>query len=140
MRMCANHWAKLRAAIDNRGLSALVAETGEQAARNLISEVQDGRSIDNFDPLMNAYMAIITNCLSKLGPGIMLFAKPGDGDNCPLCAMNAASRDLWDRAQANGGKCPCGCGEPAPAEPQSYDGWIDFAADDQAEAWKAMKS
>jgi hypothetical protein len=139
MRFCQPHWDSLRAAIAARGLSALVADSGDKAAANLASEVEHGRTIDNYDPLMAAHWAIVNNAMDMAGLVIMT------EDICPLCYLNEQSRASWERGLAEGMKpgepCPCpdvACAATFPAEPSSYDVWIDRAADDQVEVWKSM--
>lgn len=142
MKMCMNHWEKLREAVKARGLDALVADSAEKVARNLVSELEDGQTLDNFDPLMGAHNAILANSMDALGPAARtLFT----GDYCPLCVLNEQSREAWEQGQRDGMKagqpCRCGqCGAVFPPEPESYDQWIDRAADDQVEAWKSFGS
>jgi len=115
-----DHWGRLRAAIDARGLTALIAEGGERAAANLVSELTDGPSIDNFDPLMAAHNAIMSNALATAGLEVM-YANEDGSDRCPLCWMNE---------QANN------AGNPTP---NAYDDWIDRAADDALAVWQEMR-
>jgi hypothetical protein len=114
MKICAGHWTQLRTAIDTRGLTNLVAESGEQATRNLASELDHGSTIDNFDPLMAAHNAIMGNAMSAVQPGLLMTMM--QGDNCPIC---------WLKAN-----------DPTPYD---YDQWIDLAADDALTAWQAMR-
>lgn len=143
VRMCMDHWTRLREAITARGLSALVADSGEKAASNLASEVSDGLTVDNYDPLMSAHNAILNNSMDALGPQNAL--RLMTGDYCPLCVLNDLSRESWEEAvkagTTPGDRCPCptpGCTVTFPAAPDSYDGWIDRAADDQVGVWKSL--
>jgi hypothetical protein len=115
MQFCDDHWTRLRKAIDDRGLGALVPDSGEQAASNLENLLETQQpTIDNFDPLMNAQWAIVSN----LGMEILYI------DGCPLCYANAEhAKD----------KCE-DCEDPE----HGYDKWIDFAADDQLDAYKQL--
>lgn len=95
MKFCADHWSQLQAAIKSRGLDALVAESGEQAARNLQSEAAEGTTIDNFDPLMGAHNAIVTRAMNEIGKKytqnpMMVFADEAEHPEwaCPICALN----------------------------------------------------
>lgn len=136
VRMCMPHWERLRVAIADRGLSALVAESGEQAARNLASEVEDGPSIDNFDPLMSAHNAIAANAMDTLGsiganPLMLLTSDPDHPEyECPICCLNALSAEH-----------DATCTEPSCQKPKglTFDDWIDKAADGAAEQWKALR-
>lgn len=67
MKFCDDHWERLRAAIDDRGLGDLVAQSGERAERNLASEIEQGVSLVNFDPLMSAHWAIVSNAMATIG-------------------------------------------------------------------------
>ena len=118
MKMCQPHWDKLRDEIKRSGLSALVAESGQQAVSNMDSELNSGRTVDNFDPLMNAHWAIINN-LADIDPRI-LFA-----DDCPLCFANREHAERCVVADCAGGLT-------------YFDQWIRRAASDQVAAWKSL--
>lgn len=117
MKMCMDHWTKLRTAIDTRGLSALVSESGEEAMSNLLDEANRGPTLDNFDPLLTAHNAIFANSV-HIDPHLALL------DECPLCHLNHHHDDA---CQIQGCK-----GTP-------FEGWIDAAADEAADAWVALK-
>lgn len=117
MKFCHPHWEALRTAIKDRGLYALVADSGSQAASNMVSEIADGPTIDNFDPLMNAHWTIISN-LSAIDPNILFM------DDCPLCYGNRMHAQKCKDVTCPGGAT-------------YYDEWIDKAADDQVDEWKA---
>lgn len=119
MKFCQDHWDRLRAAITARGLDELVAADGAQAARRLAAELDAGPSLTNFDPLMGAHNAILNNALTNMPPGaaITMLQAPDDAPDkgCPLCVLNA--------------------NVPGQPEPNSFDRWIERAADDmRAEA------
>jgi len=99
MRFCTEHWSQLRTALTERGLMVFVSGDGEEAARRLVE--------NEFDPLMMAHNALISNLLGAGGIETMLVV----GDGCPLC-----------HALMN-----CGCVNP---ETCSYATWINRAADD----------
>lgn len=109
--MCQPHWDELRQAIDDRGLSHLIAQGGERAARNLVDEAQNGLSIKNFDPLMAAHNAIWGNALDLAGLAVMVPNDDGS-DRCPYCYIlaeapkhDAAGRfDDWITRAADGAK------------------------------------
>lgn len=128
MRMCMDHWGQLRAAIDQRGLSSLIAQGGEAAAKNLACELTDGPTIDNFDPLMAAHNAIFSNATTVAVDAVgkaglfELMSDDNEGKGCPICFLNA-------KHKAACGDAGCIFG---------YDEWIDRAADDALAAWKAM--
>lgn len=120
MRMCQPHWDTLRAAIDERGLSRLVAADGKAALERTKREFEGTDGPDDFDPLMSSMWAIFTNAgqtVEKAGgpiegpPAALAFL---GADVCPLCELNALhQRDCKDE----------GC-------TFTYDDWITRAADD----------
>lgn len=114
MKFCADHWQGLRAAITARGLDELVAGDGARVARRMKAELEDGPSLANFDPLMGAHNAILNNALGNMprGAAMAMLSAPDDAPSeaCPLCVLNANS--------------------PGQPEPNSFDVWIDRAADD----------
>jgi hypothetical protein len=126
MRFCQDHWDRLRAAITERGLSALVAEGGEKAAANLVSEINEGRTVDNYDPLMSAHMAIVSNAARMIGPAAI--ATPAGYPECPICLLTR----LHDE-ECQGPPCLL------PRDGTAFDGWIDRAADDEVAAWKELQ-
>ena len=119
MKFCMPHWDALRAAIKARGLNALVAESGEKAVSNMTSELKDGSTIDNYDPLMAAHWAIVNN-VADIDPNILFI------EDCPLCYANRMHNEHCKDPNCTGGAT-------------YYDSWIDRAASDQVIAWKAFK-
>jgi hypothetical protein len=118
VKFCEDHWALLRKAIDDRGLGGFVADSGEQLGKMMVSEATEGRTVDNFDPLMGAHNAIMSNALDLVG--IALCAPNEDGsERCPLCF-------LTETHKAN-------CDDPD-CTVESFDHWIDKAADDMQAA------
>ncbi len=79
MKFCIPHWNALRKAIESRGLSHLVAKTGEDAAKRLTAEVKGTATDRTFDPLMSAHNMIVGRAI-EMG-GIYLLT----GEYCPIC-------------------------------------------------------
>jgi hypothetical protein len=103
MKMCTEHWAKLRKAIDDRGLGHLVAKSREAAMETIVRMVEgDGDPKRDFDPLMEANWAIFSAALHD--GGLALLAK----ECCPLCVCEESKTGLADN-------------------------WIEGASDDQLE-------
>jgi hypothetical protein len=112
LRFCQPHWEKMKAAVEARGLSSLVAESGLSAATNMISEITEGQTIDNFDPLMAVHWIMLGNIQEKLGQAALYLYAGGPEDaidveqltdpalkakyawrtwpRCPLCYINIA--------------------------------------------------
>lgn len=130
------HWETLRAAIDARGLSSLVAESGEEAATKMMYATQEGTTIDNFDPLMMAHNAIFSNSLTFaadfLGPNglMMLQVDIPEELQCPICFLNHLV-GLHDMQ----------CVDPECQAPRgiNYDWMIERAADDALLTWEDLK-
>ncbi|MDE2106998.1 MAG: hypothetical protein KGL39_57860 [Patescibacteria group bacterium] len=137
MRFCSDHWAKLGAAIDARGLRVLVAEDGRSAFENLASEIDHGLTIDNFDPLMGAHNAIWSQAMtliSELYQQNPLMVMADDSEHpewgCPICALN------WCHAEHERLCIQEGCNYP-----KGYD-WTDEmvngASDFMLSEWKRL--
>lgn len=81
MQMCQAHWDALRKAIDDRGLTPLVAKSGEAAMESIKREIEGESDKSDFDPLMGAHWAISGQYLKDVGLAGM------SGDKCPLCEV-----------------------------------------------------
>ncbi len=81
MKFCQRHWAALRKAIDDLGLTPQVSTSGEEAARRL----QDGAP----DPLMAAHNMILIRCIEYVGPALLV-DEPGADTKCPQCEVSKA--------------------------------------------------
>ena len=145
MEFCQPHWNALRQAINKRGLSTLVSEGGEQAALKVRRQVEEGVTLDTYDPLMGAHNAILANVgdiISKAGGSPLYLFSSGPEDpmtgygpkyegrtwpRCPLCYLGLAHEvNCKDRR----------CVLP---KVNGYDWMIDRAADDQVEIWKELQ-
>lgn len=122
MQPCQEHWDKLRKAIDDRGMGHLVAKDG----KNLIEKFDEFKAVgaetlDNFDPLMAAFMGTVARLVKQSGNAAILENNPDGSERCMWCYVNE--------------KCECGrpgkkCGEA----------WIDFAADGVQATVEQMKA
>jgi hypothetical protein len=81
MNICQEHWDRLRAAVEARGMSHLVARSGQEAAANTVEQMEEGVSPDNWDPLMAAFVALGSKGLERCG---MAAFAPGF---CFLCEV-----------------------------------------------------
>lgn len=145
MNFCQEHWDMLRAAIDARGLSDLVAPDAETAVAQLKHQlVSNGATPTNYDPLMSAMFAISGNAADLVsdagGNALYVMVRTADDEApvkvpgyegrtwpyCPLCHINLA-HEIW-------------CSDPdCPLDRErGYDEWIERAADDQVEAAKEL--
>jgi hypothetical protein len=113
LKICDDHWKKLRAAIELRGLSHLVIGSPEKAVNVLAAQASDSQGFkDTYDPLMAANFAIWNNALEAFGLNMMVDDAP-----CPLCLMDDHAAE---------------CTEPDCKKNSGLD-WIEFAADGQLE-------
>lgn len=125
MKFCADHWTRLREKIDAAGLGSLVSEGGEAAARTMVRAATEGPSVDAFDPLMDAHMAIVANAVKLAGP--MILADNDDGTpRCPVCFLDYAHR--------------VGCEGPPCTLPRfgAFDYMLDRAVADAVDKWKEL--
>lgn len=137
MKFCQPHWDQLRQKVDARGLTSLIADTGEQAAKNIVRELEEGeRTIDTFDPLMGAHNAIWGNAMRiaqetyQSSPLAMLAGDPQHPEwECPVCFLN------WLHADHIANCKQPGCDYPKEAD---YAWMLDRAVDEQAEEWKRL--
>lgn len=120
------HWNALRQEVDRRGLSALIPESGEQAAKQMVDGHEHGTTIDNFDPLMGCHNAILANAMGVLGVEI-LNVGPNDEHLCPLCELNRLHEGCEDTT----------CWAYGREDP--YNEWIKRAVDDAVEVWESLK-
>lgn len=81
MKICQEHWDKLKAAIDARSMGHLVAANGRDAFARAVSELKGTAEVDDFDPLMAAHNMIAGYCLDVIGLALMV------GDLCPVCEI-----------------------------------------------------
>jgi hypothetical protein len=104
MKFCDIHWSGLRAAIGARGMGDLVAKSGYEIHDKLKQELESGPAAENFDPLMHAHNAIVTNALRVAGLDVMT------NNGCPICFLNDCSVKV--------------------GRPENFEVWFDRAADD----------
>jgi hypothetical protein len=125
VKFCQGHWDKLRRAIDERGMSHLIAADEKRAVENLKAELESGReTLTTFDPLMGAHWAIV-NRVTDVHPEALLV------DGCPLCY----AKESHAAAEARG-ECP---GPPRCAATEEwFEEWISSVADHMKSEWVAL--
>jgi hypothetical protein len=138
VRFCPDHWTALRHAVALQNLDALIAETGESAAANLISEMAKGSTIDNFDPLMGAHNAIVAQAMTIIKERytqnpLMVMADDTEHPEwaCPICALN------WCHEEHARLCTQVDCNWPPTFD--WTDEMVDGAADLMLDRWKAMR-
>lgn len=136
MKFCQPHWDRLRHAIQARGLSDLIAKDGAEAAQQMRDDIEGKpKTLDTFDPLMAAHWMIVNNAMEMIkgvgGNPLALMCQDSEHPEleCPICHLNFLSAE-HDRT----------CTEPncKKKRGQTFDDWIDKAADGAAEQAKTM--
>ena len=156
MKFCQDHWDRLRAKIEERGLDDLIAPSGVIAAAQIADQINRGKAGDdeptvaNFDPLMGAHWAITSNALNMLGGSVMYLMTDGDEDEIDFsqyrngedvrARMALVDAPTWPRCPlcylnlAHELTCS-GCELP---QVDGYDWMLDRAADDALEQAKKL--
>lgn len=104
MRICKDHWALCRQAIEDRGLSSLVARDGKEACDNAVADLEGEPDPKNerFDPLMSMNwhwyaVALQAGGLAMMGEG----PAENDGHLCPLCELDVHYADFNPAERVN---------------------------------------
>lgn len=67
MNLCQDHWTRLRAKIEDRGLMHLVPDGGELAAAMMADQIErEEPTVLNFDPLMTAWSGVGGNAMQAI--------------------------------------------------------------------------
>lgn len=91
MRICKEHWSLCRQAIDDRGMSGLIAKDGKTAVDDAVADLQGvpDPKHERFDPLMSMNWHWTNEALRCGGLYLMAVdaeANPAnDGHYCPIC-------------------------------------------------------
>ena len=140
MRFCQPHWVSLTEALDAKGLTGLISESGEAAATKQRRQLEGEDSIDSYEPLLEAHAAIVGNAMDVINsaggdPLYLLATGPEDPieghkgqtwPRCPICYVNKAHEI----------ECKGDCQLPLET---GYDYMIDRAADDALEHWEGLR-
>jgi len=86
MKICQEHWDKLRQDIDDVGLSQFISKDGKQASERLIKELKGEYTIE--DPLMLCNNMIWSRSLDTFGLTVLA------EDICPICYANDNLDDI----------------------------------------------
>lgn len=122
MRFCKSHWEELQKGIKEAGLFHLVHQSGDAAADAQMRELTGQSTPEDYDPLLSAHWAIVSNSLQLLGLELMIQTEEGDG-HCPLCF---AKQRLEEHVQT--------CTDPKCRADQTLTDlphWIDHAVNGQ---------
>jgi hypothetical protein len=108
MRICGKHWAALREAIAQRGISQLVAKSGEAAFESLKADLEGRSQLNDYDPLMDCNWMISNRALSIFGLSIMSQREDGS-EHCPVCEAETAGAEpgSWIEGPADAALLTC---------------------------------
>lgn len=93
MRICTEHWSKMKAKCEELGLMQFVAQDGEAAHAKIVeglTETEDEHNVKTFDPLLGANFAVTSHFLKDVGIEGLAF------DGCPLCEVEDFKAGLAD--------------------------------------------
>lgn len=99
MKYCDKHWAALRAAIDERGLSHLVSRDGKEAMEQMVAELK-GKGSEFIDPLMGAHNLVMIRSLEQGGLEAMAVDQEGN-ERCPVCDAMTRTEFAWTHGPAD---------------------------------------
>jgi hypothetical protein len=89
MKICQTHWDMMRASIEARGMSSLIATSGEAALANEVAALQGEEA--PFDPLMSMHW-FFTNEALRNGGLYLLTARDDGTQFCPVCEFEKHAR------------------------------------------------
>lgn len=84
MRICEDHWTLCREAVDQRGMSSLVAREGATGFENIVGGSEGETVKKAFHPLMSLNWHFTNNALRYRGLSLMCQDEAGS-PCCPIC-------------------------------------------------------
>ena len=95
MKICKDHWQLMHDAVDSRGMTDLVAKSGEAVVEDQVRQLEEAKATgtvsdkttrDTFDPLMSMHWHFTNNAL-QYGGLYLMGQNPYDseGNYCPVC-------------------------------------------------------
>jgi hypothetical protein len=129
VRFCQPHWDAIRAALDERGMTDLIASSGARAVVNTARDYEAGHTtLATFDPLMGAHWAIVNRVMEVVGLSILSPNEDGT-DRCPIC---------YAREHHASTECP---GPPdCLVDDEWFEAWIPSVADHMVAEWERLKA
>ena len=98
MKICMEHWNKLRSEIEKQGLKEWVAPNGEVALEQLVDGLKRQEdTIVNYDPLMSCHWMLVNRAMHMYG-----FASMTEEFGCVVCRTK----------MLRGPEGQCLCGNP----------------------------
>ncbi len=117
MMICPTHWQQMRDAVEERGMTHLVARNGKEAVDNLVAEAEGHKPA--FDPLMAMNNNFWSAALEHGGLGVMGVPE----DDHPLIAATTTD------AKGMRHFCPLCLARELGAQPETDQQWIRGCAD-----------
>ena len=102
MKICQSHWDKLRARLDELGIGHLGAKSGEDAMKNIVTELEGRGAENDYDPLMDCNNMIFSQGLKVVGLGLM-----GQTEGCPICESVKLYEEDWINGPAQAAFAYC---------------------------------
>lgn len=90
MKICQEHWDRLRVKLDELGIGHLGAKTGQDAIRNLVTELEGRGAENDYDPLMDCNNMISAQGLKNVGLSLMT-----EAELCPICESVKLYEASW---------------------------------------------
>ncbi len=152
MRFCDDHWDRLRAAVEERGMGDLIADDPDRVVTSIARELEQGEpTLATFDPLMHAHWGIANNALQILrqaNPASVGYLMQGDDapeDKVDPLRYPGANGRTWPRCPL----CYLGlahelsCNDNPRCKLPKVDGYawmIDRAADESKTTWERLQA
>lgn len=105
MKICKDHWQMMQTAVDERGMSCLIAKDGEAMMANTVRQLEEAQSNggvvsdettkETFDPLMSMHWHWCNGAIAN-GGLYLLGRNPDaeDGEFCPVCEFAKHAKDF----------------------------------------------
>jgi len=90
MQICQTHWDRLKAKLDELGIGHLGAKTGEDAMKNIVTELEGRGAENDYDPLMDCNNMISSQGLRVVGLSLMAAEAV-----CPICEAVKLFENDW---------------------------------------------
>lgn len=88
MKICEDHWTKLKKALEDRKILHRAAANGEKATEELRRQIDGTATPETYDPLMDCANMVYAQGLNAGGLYLL------NGDYCPVCeALKHCPRD-----------------------------------------------
>lgn len=90
MKICQPHWDRLKAKLDELKIGHLGAKSGEEAMKNIVTELEGRGDENDYDPLMDC-----NNMISSQGLNVVGLSLLAETDRCPICESVKLYEEDW---------------------------------------------